>query len=354
MAEIIDLFPECRDRPLCLRFDAFLERVLYHKEHGYYGQPDLRFGKLGDFYTSPHVHSFFAEILAEQFLQIWEELGRPKRFVLLEMGPGDATLAFQLLSATQHRFREFCQAVHYIGLETSAPLAQRQRQKLAPFPQARILCEQYSAAEIDPFEGCVFSNEFLDALPFRRFQRRRGEWLEYVVEVRPDEMAGHWEPTDWRPEGAAGIPLGGILEWRDQFDDLYRFLSRILRRGKVFHLDYGDRRENLNVQGTLRTFYRHQLGDNPFANLGEQDVTANVDFSHLISLGRKYHFQSRLLGQRDYLVERGILEKIALRFKDARPEQPEVIKEKLAVKNLIVPGGISDYFKVLIQEKKGG
>ena len=117
----------------------------------------------------------------------------------------------------------------------------------------------------------------------------------------------------------------------------------------MFHFDYGDVWENLDPLGTLRTFHRHSLGSDPYVRLGEQDVTASVNFSHLLALGDRYGFESRLLSQREYLIERGILEKIVVRFEGEGPEKH--LQEKLAVKNLIVPGGISDYFKVLVQRK---
>ncbi|MBI3940395.1 MAG: SAM-dependent methyltransferase, partial [Acidobacteria bacterium] len=160
-------------------------------------------------------------------------------------------------------------------------------------------------------------------------------------------------PVQWPPEGTEEIPEGAILEWREAFDEFYRFASAALRRGMMLHFDYGEERDKLNPQGTLRTFFRHRLGDDPLTHLGEQDITASVDFSHLVRLGQQYHFQSRLLGQRQYLIERGILQKVALRFEGTPPDPPGVIQEKLAVKDLVIPGGISDHFKVLIQERAG-
>ncbi|MBI2821297.1 MAG: SAM-dependent methyltransferase [Acidobacteria bacterium] len=350
MAAVTDLFPECRSGPLRLRFDAFLERVLYHPEHGYYCRPGFRIGRMGDFYTAPHVHSLFAEILAEQFLDWWEQAGRPPRFTLLEMGPGDATLALQILACIERRFPEFYSAARYIGLEASAALARQQRERLARFAGARIDCGR-GAAGIEPFEGCIFSNEFFDALPFRRFKRGRTRWLEQFVEVRPEGVRGRWTTACW--DAGAGVQLasGSVLEWREGFEDFYRLAVGCLRRGRMLHFDYGERRENLDRRGTLRTFYRHRLGEQPFVRLGEQDITASVDFSHLIELGDRHGFRSRLAGQRCYLIERGILEKIALRFHNAPLDDPRTVEEKLAVKDLIVPGGISDHFKVLIQER---
>ena len=351
MAAILDLFPECRGGRVSLRFDLFLERLLYHPKHGYYCQPGLRFGKRGDYYTAPQVHSFFAQVLSEHLLQIWEEMKRPSRFTLMELGPGDGTLAFQMLAFIRERFQGFHSAVRYIGLEVSKALAEQQRQKLAPFSCASIVAGKFSEADPSPFRGALFSNEFFDALPFRRFKRGRKRWLEYFVDVEPKGLQGGWRATDWRPDFSFPMPVGGILERRDVFDDFYRFAPQVLKQGIMIHFDYGERAEDLNPKGTIRTFYKHRLGEDPFVHLGEQDVTASVDFSHLVQLGDARGFRSRLLNQRQYLIERGLLEKIALRFQDARADQVKILQEKLALKNLIVPGGISDQFKVLIQEK---
>ena len=351
MAAIADLFPECRNGPIRLRFDRFLERVLYAHEHGYYSRRDLQFGRLGDFYTSPHVHFFFAEILSEQFLQVWEWMGSPGRFVLLEMGPGDATLAFQLLDSILRRFRRFSRSVRYIGLEVSATLAERQRRKLERFDRAEIICRGPSFSPIEPFQGCIFSNEFFDALPFRRFRKAGDAWLEWIVEISREGIRAEWEPTGWQGVSAASVPSTSILEWREAFESFYDFASAVLKGGMMLHLDYGDGRQALNPEGTMRTFQRHRMGDDPFVSLGEQDITASVDFSHLLDLGRKHRFQNRLMSQREYLIERGILEKTALRFDGRNMPEPDAIREKQALKDLILPGGISDYFKVLIQER---
>ena len=351
MAAIVDFFPECHSRPVVIRFDSFVERVLYDPQFGYYSRPELRFGKTGDFYTSPNVHFFFAEILAEQFLQVWELLGCPADFMLLEMGPGDGTLAWQILTTIRERFSALDRAVRYLGLEASRALGELQRRKLAVFPRARVLHEHFAGAAVPRFDGCIFSNEFLDALPFRRFRKSPDGWLEFFVQVQTERLEECWVPTDWESPEAAAIPAGGILEWRDSLASFYEFASAVLSRGIMLHCDYGDRREDMVSEGTLRTYFQHQWGDDPFVRLGEQDITASVDFSHLLRLGDQHRFRSRLLGQRQYLLERGVLEKVALRFKDRPPDQPDVIQEKLAIKDLILPGGISDHFKVLIQER---
>ncbi len=297
------------------------------------------------------MHSFFAEVLSEHLLQTWEEMKRPARFVVLELGPGDGTLAFQLLASIRERFPRFHNAVRYIGLEVSKALAQQQRKKLAPFSRASIVIAKFSEANVSPFQGAIFSNEFFDALPFRRLKRGRNRWLEYFVEMQPKGLRGRWRATDWRPDFSPRIPVGGILEWRDVLEDFYQFAYKTLKRGIMIHFDYGETSEDLNPKGTLRTFYKHRLGEDPFVHLGEQDVTASVDFSQLVRLGGAHGFRSRLLNQRQYLIERGILEKIALRFQDPRADQVKILQEKLALKNLIVPGGISDHFKVLIQQR---
>ena len=342
-----------------VRFDSFLERILYHPQWGYYSGPNLQFGEGGDFYTSPHVHVFFAEILAEQVLQFWEARGTPARFVLLEMGPGDAALAAQVLASVERRFPRFYEALHYVGADISPILRERQAARLARFPRASLRpvriaqardawdFETVPAVEAD----CIFSNEFLDALPFRRLRHAQRRWSELYVQVRPNGMEEVWQPLEAPPDDLAGLEEDRTLEWRDAMAAFYGFASTALKCGTMLHFDYGDRRETLRPEGTLRTFYRHSLGEEPLARPGEQDVTASVDFTHALDLGERFGFKGRILGQRQYLMERGILEKTALRFKDRNSDDAATIREKLALKDLIVPGGISDHFKVLIQER---
>ncbi|MBI2820125.1 MAG: SAM-dependent methyltransferase, partial [Acidobacteria bacterium] len=166
-----------------ITFARFMELCLYHAQYGYYNTERVKFGRHGDFYTSAHTGPVFARLLARHFELLWHELGKPDRFDLVEFGPGDGWFAAELLPWVAKRFPEFSAQLHYTAIEQSPVLRARLQERLARFADRIRLYENLPVPETgaDRITGCLFANEFFDALPIHILVWRDGRWLERYV-----------------------------------------------------------------------------------------------------------------------------------------------------------------------------
>ena len=248
-----------------------MQTALYHPEHGYY--TNLRgFGADGDFLTSPEAHPLFGFLLARQVADVWQALGRPTPLRVLELGGGSGALAEALLRSLPH--------VQYSIDEPSRSLQAAQRARLA------ALDVDWSVNESG--YHVVIANEVLDAQPVYRVTVRDGQLRELRVGI-----AASGELT-WLETGSApadvhdyferlGVlpPEGGVAEVNTALPAWFAQLAQRLERGLALVLDYGYPAEALfaRSQGTLLTYWRHTLGSDPLVRLGQQDISAHVDFS---------------------------------------------------------------------------
>src|SRR5215831_4934549 len=143
-------------------FAWFMQQALYHPRHGYYSSGRCAIGREGDYFTNVSVGPLFGQLLAAQFSQIWERLGRTDDFVIVEQGAHDGQFALDVLEFVQTRLPEFFDALHYQILEPFPILEQQQRRKLEAFGD-----KVKWSHSLEPFTGIHFSNELLDAMPVR-------------------------------------------------------------------------------------------------------------------------------------------------------------------------------------------
>jgi SAM-dependent MidA family methyltransferase len=196
--------------------------------------------------------------------------------------------------------------------------------------------------------GCIFSNEFFDALPVRKIVRRGGKLREIYVTEDFSEVEGELqEPLD--------LPLAeGQLA--DISTDARRWIARIaqsLKRGYHLAIDYGyeDREFYARPRGTLMCYWRHQAVDDPYVRIGEQDITAHVNFSDLMREGAMAGLVTEEFGtQMNFLIELGILGELETLVPAGSVES---IQRLAAIKKLFLPGGMGERFKVLVQRVSG-
>jgi SAM-dependent MidA family methyltransferase len=315
-----------------LSFRDFMEEALYHPEFGYYNSTRNPIGRQGDFYTSSDLDPIFGKLLARKFAQMASALGlSPEAFTIVELGAGQGLLARQILE--HHHFP-------YRILERSAAMRERQRGSLQG-------CDvEWLEALPAGITGCVFSNEFFDALPVRRVICRNGALREIHVTSEFSEVEGDLqEPLDI-------TLLEGQLA--DINTDARQWIKRIgasLDRGYHLAIDYGylDREFYARPRGTLMCYWRHQAVEDPYLRIGEQDITAHVNFSDLIREGAAVGLTTEeFKTQMDFLVQLGVLKELeALMPADTA----EAIQRVMAVKKLVLPGGMGERFKVLVQRK---
>src|SRR5579883_691467 len=78
-----------------ITFAEYMRQCLYHPEFGYYSKAETR--RFADFYTSVDVHPIFGRLLARQLVEMWNLLGRPCEFLVVEAGAGVGRLAAHIL-----------------------------------------------------------------------------------------------------------------------------------------------------------------------------------------------------------------------------------------------------------------
>lgn len=331
-----------------ITFSQFMRQALYDPGAGYYMSGRGQFGARGDFYTAGQVSGLFGGLLADEFAAVWRGLGGPPEFTIVELGAGRGEFAHDALARLRARHPDCFSGARYLICEISPALREAQRELLAEFRGQVVWAEEPGAAR-----GVVFANEFFDALPVHLVRQRGGRLREIYVaegpagarliegELSSDELAAYWR--------RAGVPLreGQAAEINLEAARWIGRVARGLGRGRVITIDYGDRAERLytpdRMAGTLRCFYRHTLNDRPLERVGEQDMTASVNFTALDEYGRDEGLEAASFGRlTDYLLCLGLL--------DGAAELP--LRQRLALKHFLVPHGLGGSFNVLVQEKR--
>ena len=345
-----------------LPFSRFMESCLYHPEYGYYMTSRQKIGRDGDFFTSSSVHALFGQLIAKQLHQMWEILGCPANFIVAEQGAGAGHLCLDILNALEADFPDFYSLLRYKIVEISEANRFLQAQLLSRHQDAVSWCSQ---SDLIGMIGCFLSNELIDAFPVHLVEKRNGKLFEVCVgvadgtfqevllEPSTEELAEYleWVGVELVEGNRAEINLAAPL-WLTT-------VAELLHRGFVLTIDYGYLASELyapwRTTGTLMCYFQHTSGENPYLRIGEQDLTAHVDFTALIKAGEASGLQQLFYGdQCKFLLGLGFVE--ALLHAQAREKEPHHAQAlRLTLKNLILPdGGMGGIFKVLIQGKGVG
>ncbi len=218
-------------------FARFMEIALYDPEAGYYGSGRATIGRGGDFYTNVSVGPLFGWLLAAQFEQMWELLGRPAPFHVIEQGAHDGRLAADILSVAGGAFAG---ALRYVIVEPSDALRALQEKTL----EGKNVRHARTLSELGEVQGVVFGNELIDAFPFHLVRSTGTGWDElFVVEAGEGfKFVGGPLSAEAAPE-ATYLPqrdAGFLAEVRPAAESWLREVSGVLKQGYVLLPDYGD------------------------------------------------------------------------------------------------------------------
>ena len=337
-----------------ITFADFMELALYHPEYGYYTSGKEKIGKRGDYYTSSDVHSVFGELIARQLEQMWRLLGS-NRFTVVEIGAGKGWLCHDILSCIKNEYPEFFEKVDYKIVEISRDLIERQSGTLKGFEE-KVSWESFSEGgfSFNPIEGCFLSNEFVDSLPVHQVIVEDNCFKEIYVTttdgVLSEKIDGLSNPEleNYFKELNINLRDGQRAEINLKALDWVKNISLCLNRGFVITIDYGHLAEDLYSEerhrGTLICYYEHTTSENPYERVGNQDITSHVNFSSIMKEGDRCGLSTTgFVRQSNFLIALGILNKM----NDAQGD----VSKLLTIKNLFLPGGMGDVFKVLIQHK---
>ncbi len=332
-----------------LRFDAFMGRALFDPAHGYYGSGQARIGRGGDFYTSVTATRMFGRVLADHFAAVWEQLGCPDDFTLVEQGANDATFAEDVLTALRERHPALHSTLTLRLIEPFPHLRDAQRRTLTD--HAPHIFWHDNLADLLPFTGIHFTNEYVDALPVRVFQRRDAQWHEWHVTPASDNLTITLRPAADTTDLPDPATENQLTERRPAAVAWLTDLAPKLLRGQILIVDYGYPRAELDARtlGTLTGYHDHQQTDDPLAHIGEQDLTAHVDFTALAEAAAAAGLTARpLVDQYHFLVAaaRPLLLEL-----ETRPDTPQRAVDLRGLKTLLHPEIMGTQFKYLTLER---
>ncbi len=331
-----------------LPIDMFLQNVLYDNNYGYYTSKQP-FGKNGDFITSPNISSLFSEIIAIWIISVWDLFGRPKKFNIVELGPGDGSL-MKILLRSFKKFSEFDKCKKIFLYEESSYLKKLQKNNISKKDVKWIK----DFKEIKKGPVIFFGNEFFDAIPIKQFRKIKGFLFE--KNYRLDK---NFEIKEvFRKASKKDVKLiKSYKTIRDLkfiefpklgFQELKKITQKIFQlNGCILLIDYGYlRSNNLN---TLQSVINHKK-NNLLKNLGKADITAHVNFELLKEFFLKKKLKVKnITSQKRFLENMGILERAEIIAKKMKFRDQSNLY--LRLKRLLSPKLMGELFKVILAYK---
>jgi SAM-dependent MidA family methyltransferase len=341
-----------------ITFAEYMDACLYHPELGYYTRADQQPRR--DYFTSVDVSPIFGRLLARQFHEMWQQVGRPAPFCLVEAGAGTGGLAKQILDGAVESLGEFYRALRYAAVERSAV----RRATLACVleshaTEGRVTISADLPGEIP--QGCIFSNELLDALPVHRVLQENGVLREFYVACGNDglfEQAGALSSpalAEYFVEQGITLQDGQQAEVCLEARPWIEEASHKLGRGLVLTIDYGHPARELyderHMHGTLLAYARHRASEDYFRAPGEQDLTAHVNFTALEKWGQRSGLlRTGFTSQSNFLLALARHSQFMDLQSEGTNEQQQA-RARLLFKTLIYPEGMGETFQVLAQHK---
>lgn len=330
-----------------MSLSEFMQIVLSHPEQGYYMRAEV-FGADGDFTTAPEISQMFGEMIGLWLVDCIAKLPPAKSYNVIELGPGRGTLMADILRSMAKFKAKFNLNIHLV--EMSPKLIEMQRQKLAEFDQKitwhNNLDELKKSIETAP---CLFvANEFFDALPINQYEYLNDVWYQRMV----SEKAGKIVPTLSMKPAAPDLP--DLLKNRAADGAIYEdspasvfYLDKIIEilkqhSGVALIIDYGH--DGHGFGDSLQAVKQHRYAK-IFENLGEQDITAHVNFTVLKQQAAARNINaSSIVTQANFLTDLAIGLRAQMLIRK-NPEQEMQIAE--ALNRLIGEDEMGNLFKVL-------
>lgn len=339
-----------------LSFADFMQMALYHPKLGYYSQDKEIFG--GDFITAPELSPLFGYTLASQCQQILASFSHP---CLLEFGAGTGRLAVDILTELERL--NSLPSTYYI-LELSHNLKDRQKALIqASIPHLYSRVQWLDTWPSEPFEGLLIANEVLDAMPVHRFcQSEQGLLESYLRLDDQGDLSEVFKPCSNSKLSAylervlpKDLSFPYVSEANLLMEPWIKEAQSCLKRGGILLLDYGFSRAEYyhpdRNQGTLMCHSRHKSHGNPFISIGEQDITAHVDFTHVAEAADQALLKvAGFSNQAAFLLGNGFLH---LLERDSRFSSSESLRLKslTAAKLLLQEHEMGELFKVMALTK---
>jgi SAM-dependent MidA family methyltransferase len=341
-----------------ITFHDWMNAALYDPDGGYYQRSDhQRWGREGDYRTSPERSELFAATFARYFAKLYDEIERPDNWTIVECGAGDGRFAAGLLRTLADRFPAVFTATQYIVHDVSEDARRRGQEQLIAFGDRVQFCSQLPSVQY----GIYFSNELLDAFPVHRVVKN-GALSELYVGVSSNgdfEWATGPFSTQRLVEFCITHSLElaprQIIEINLEIEDWFAEVAGKLENGFVITVDYGAEADELydpvqRPHGSLRGFSRHGFVDDVLARPGEVDITASVNWTQVKRVGERLGLKMiDFTSQDKFLLHAGLLEEMEYLMRAAG--NADKVSLSTGAREMILPDGMAASFQVLIQEQ---
>jgi SAM-dependent MidA family methyltransferase len=340
-----------------ITFARFMELALYAPGAGYYMRDAERIGPRGDYYTSSNLHPLFGDLIAKQLVEMAEILGATP-VTIIEQGAGRGSLAFDVVQALTRV--DAAAPWKYVIVEKSPAMIAHQQRLLEPMiASGRVMWAD--ALPSEPLDGCVLSNELVDAFPVHRVIQKNGGLKEIFVDVDGEGLAERLDSPS-TPDLAVYLDRVGVTLVEGQQAEInllaidwMRAVGRSLRRGFVLTIDYGYPADELydpsRRRGTLLSYYQHRASEAFYERIGRQDLTAHVDFTTLAWAGGDAGLEVEgFVDQTSFLLGLGAHD-AAERLLTVASDEADRERMLAGIRGLLDPQDMGRLFKVLIQRK---
>ena len=347
MNKVVDII---KKKPIAL--DKFINTALYDKQHGYYIKKNP-FGKKGDFITAPLISKLFGEMLAIWCVAYWEHLGKPKKILITELGPGDGSLCKDLVE-TFKKFTNFYSCLEINLLEISAQLKKIQKTKINNEKIKWIK----NIKQINKGPVIFLGNEFFDALPIKQIHKKKKLFFEKCVALSKNNKEIRFlhkkanNSLIKRIQNLSLISAGNIIEYPIE---ALKFLETIAKKinkfdGGLLTFDYG---YNINKNhNTLQSIKKHRNIDLLFMP-SHSDITSHINFKLFHKILRKNNLNvKKIITQSEFLKKIGILERANILSKKMTFKEKANMYYRL--KRLLDYKEMGALFKVIFAQKKDG
>jgi len=332
-----------------LTVDKYIYEALYNRSSGYYmkGNP---FGKSGDYITAPNISILFSEMIAIWIILFWENLKRPKKFNLIELGAGNGEMMKQIIK-TFDRFLLFKNCCKINILEKSIYLKKIQKQKL----KNKNIKWLKNLSEVSNIPSIFIGNEFFDALPIKQFTKKNNEWYEKYVKFSKLNQPEFVDVlVDIKKiEKKIGLKISHrqkFIEYSPLTTEYLKIISNKinLNNGGLLIIDYGY--WDKNMKNTLKSIYNHKFND-VLNNFGRSDITYNLSFKLIEKILKKFNLKiNGMTNQKSFLINLGILKRAEIISKNLPFSKKADIYFR--VKRLIDKNLMGEIFKVMLGTKK--
>ncbi len=343
--ELSEVIKEKIKKEGAISFEEFMEIALYYPEIGYYTSPKTKIGREGDFFTASHLGAVFGILLAKAIEEFYLKMNKPYDFSITEIGPGMGYLAEDILSNLSFSPR-------YYLVEINPHLVKIQKSKLKKF--RKILAWYRYIDELSELKGVIILNEVFDALPVRIFEIRDKPYEVYLTVDETENLKETLLPA--RAETTAY--LKDFAPWVFDFEG-YRseinlkakaFIEKLAQKLKIGYLmifDYGyisqEYYSDQRNRGTLLCYHKHTISENPYLNIGKQDITAHVNFTAIEKWATEAGFKVvHFSSQSKYLIS--LCDEVLLN----KLNKLGLIQQ---FKRLVLPQGMGESHRVMILSK---